>query len=113
VLALFSRVMAEPQPDWPRQALVTGRPMPVMPYAFDQPDNAARLERLGVARIIGRKHYTARRAAAELDRLLTDARYAERATMAARRVGQEEAVRVTCDAVEECAGVHPEWARQA
>jgi hypothetical protein len=43
VLALFSRVMAEPQPDWPRQALVTGRPMLVMPYAFDQPDNAARL----------------------------------------------------------------------
>ena len=78
--------------------------MLVMPYAFDQPDNAARLERLGVARVIGRKDYTARRAAAELDRLLKDARYAERAAMAARRIAQEEAVRAACDAVEECAG---------
>jgi hypothetical protein len=76
----------------------------LMPYAFDQPDNAARLERLGVARVIGRKDYTARRAAAELDRLLKDARYAERAAMAARRIAQEEAVRAACDAVEECAG---------
>lgn len=85
------------------QALAAGRPMLVMPYAFDQPDNAARLERLGVARVIGRKDYTARRAAAELDRLLKDARYAERAAMAARRVAEEEAVRAACDAVEECA----------
>ena len=113
MLALFSRVMAEPQPDWPRQALVTGRPDAGDALRIRSTGQRRAAERLGVARIIGRKHYTARRAAAELDRLLTDARYAERATMAARRVGQEEAVRVTCDAVEECAGVHPEWARQA
>jgi UDP:flavonoid glycosyltransferase YjiC (YdhE family) len=85
------------------QALAAGRPMLVMPYAWDQPDNAARLERLGVARVIGRKRYTARRAAAELDRLLTDRRYAERAAEAARRVAAEDGVRAACDAVEECA----------
>jgi len=85
------------------QALAAGRPMLVMPYAFDQPDNAARLERLGVARVIGRKGYTARRAAAELLRLLTDVGYAERAAMAAHRVAEEEAVPAACDAVEECA----------
>ena len=86
------------------QALAAGRPMLVVPYAFDQPDNAARLERLGVARVIRRKRYTARRAAAELDRLLTDGHYAERAAEAARRVAEEDAVGVACDAVEECAG---------
>ncbi len=86
------------------QALAAGRPMLVMPYAFDQPDNAARLQRFGVARTIGRKEYTARRAAAELDRLLTDASYAEKAAEGARRVAAEDAVGAACDAIEECAG---------
>ena len=58
------------------QALAAGRPMLVVPFAFDQPDNAARLQRLGVARAIPRKHYTAKRAYAELSRLLTDPAYA-------------------------------------
>jgi UDP:flavonoid glycosyltransferase YjiC (YdhE family) len=78
--------------------------MLVMPYGFDQPDNAARLERLGVARVIGRKRYTARRAADELARLLTDGRYAERAAQAARRIAAEDGVRAACDAVEQCVG---------
>jgi len=86
------------------QALAAGRPMLVMPYAFDQPDNAARLQRFGVARTIGRKDYTARRVAAELDRLLTDASYAEKAAEGARRVGAEDAVGAACNAIEECAG---------
>jgi UDP:flavonoid glycosyltransferase YjiC (YdhE family) len=86
------------------QALAAGRPMLVMPYGFDQPDNAARLERLGVARVIGRKRYTARRAADELARLLTDGRYAERAAQAARRIAAEDGVRAACDAVEQCVG---------
>ena len=82
------------------QTLAAGRPMLIMPYAFDQPDNAARLGRLGVARVIRRKNYTGRRAAAELDRLLTDAGYASRAAEAARRVAAEDAVRAACDAAE-------------
>jgi UDP:flavonoid glycosyltransferase YjiC (YdhE family) len=85
------------------QALAAGRPMLVMPYAFDQPDNAARLQRLGVARVIRRKDYTARRAAVELDRLLTDANYAEKAAEGARRVAAEDAVRAACNSMEECA----------
>jgi UDP:flavonoid glycosyltransferase YjiC (YdhE family) len=86
------------------QALAAGRPMLVIPYAFDQPDNAARLERLGVARVIRRKDYTAKRAAAELDRLRSDARYARCAAEAGRRVRAEDAIRAACDAVEECLG---------
>ena len=87
------------------QALAAGRPMLVMPYGFDQPDNAARLCRLGVARTVRRKDYTARRAAAELDRLLKDSDYGRKAAEAARRVAGEDAVRTACDAIEECAGV--------
>jgi UDP:flavonoid glycosyltransferase YjiC (YdhE family) len=86
------------------QTLAAGRPMLVMPYAYDQPDNAARLQRLGVARVIGRKKYTASSAAAELDRLLTDGIYSKKAAEAAQRVASENAVRAACDAIEECAG---------
>jgi rhamnosyltransferase subunit B len=74
-----------------------------MPYAFDQPDNAARLERLGVARSIRRKKYNGRRAAAELDRLLKDASYARRAAEVAHLVSAEDGVGAACDAIEECA----------
>jgi len=84
------------------QTLAAGRPMLVMPYAYDQPDNAARLQRLGVARVIRRNRYNARSAAAELDRLLTDKLYEKRAAEAANVVSKENAVRAACDAVEEC-----------
>jgi UDP:flavonoid glycosyltransferase YjiC (YdhE family) len=82
------------------QALAAGKPMLVMPFAFDQPDNAARLQRLGVARVIARKAYTARRAADELDRLLGDADYAKRASEVAVQVSAEDAVRAACRAIE-------------
>jgi UDP:flavonoid glycosyltransferase YjiC (YdhE family) len=82
------------------QALAAGRPVLVMPYGFDQPDNAARLERLGVARVISPRKYAARRAAAELDRLRSDAAYARRATEVARLVREEDGVQSACDAIE-------------
>lgn len=83
------------------QTLAAGRPMLVMPYAFDQPDNAARLERLGVARVIRRHRYNAASAAAALDCLLNDPMYAKRAAEAGRRVAGENAVEAACDAVDE------------
>jgi UDP:flavonoid glycosyltransferase YjiC (YdhE family) len=82
------------------QALAAGRPMLVVPFAFDQPDNAARLQRLGVARAIPRKHYTARRASPELEHLLTDPAYTASAAGAARRIAEENGVRAACDAIE-------------
>lgn len=39
------------------QALAAGIPQVVVPFAYDQPDNAARLERLGVARTIRHDDY--------------------------------------------------------
>jgi UDP:flavonoid glycosyltransferase YjiC (YdhE family) len=82
------------------QALAAGRPMLVVPFAFDQPDNAARLQRLGVARTIPRKHYTAGRVCSELKQLLTDAAYAASAGEAAQRIAEEDGVRAACDAIE-------------
>jgi rhamnosyltransferase subunit B len=82
------------------QAMRAGRPMLVMPYAHDQPDNAARVARLGIARTISRDRYTAARAVDELAHLLEDPSYAERAAEVGRRVGGEDGVRAACEALE-------------
>jgi rhamnosyltransferase subunit B len=55
------------------QALAAGVPQLVMPLAFDQFDNADRLLKLGVARCVPAKKFTARRAARALDELFADA----------------------------------------
>jgi UDP:flavonoid glycosyltransferase YjiC (YdhE family) len=82
------------------QALAAGRPMLVVPFAFDQPDNAARLQRLGVARTIRRRNYTARRACAELEHLLRDPAYLANANAAAQRIAAENGARAASDAIE-------------
>jgi UDP:flavonoid glycosyltransferase YjiC (YdhE family) len=64
-------------------ALASGRPMIVVPFAHDQPDNAARLERLGVARTIYPQQYTTERVRATLAALLAD----EGTKAAARDIG--------------------------
>ena len=57
------------------QALRAGRPMLVVPHAHDQPDNAFRATRLGVARSLDARRYTASRAAAHLSAILSDRSY--------------------------------------
>jgi rhamnosyltransferase subunit B len=81
-------------------ALRAGRPMLVVPFAHDQPDNAARLTRLGVARTLPPGRYRAPRVAAELHRLLDDPAYARRAAAVGAEVRREDGVRVACDALE-------------
>jgi rhamnosyltransferase subunit B len=61
------------------QALRGGRPMLVVPHAHDQPDNAARAARLGVARTVRQQRYRAARVARELEQMLSDRRIHARA----------------------------------
>jgi UDP:flavonoid glycosyltransferase YjiC (YdhE family) len=82
------------------QAMRSGRPMLVMPYGHDQPDNAERLVRLGIARTISRYRYTSARAAAELRHLLENPGYSQRADATGAAIRQEDGVRTACDAVE-------------
>jgi rhamnosyltransferase subunit B len=82
------------------QTLRAGVPMIVMPFSHDQPDNADRVRRLGVARVIDRRRYAAGHAANELRRLLGDQRYRERATAVGKIVRAEDGVRSACDALE-------------
>jgi UDP:flavonoid glycosyltransferase YjiC (YdhE family) len=82
------------------QALRSGRPMLVVPHAHDQPDNAARASRLGVARILDAGKYTAARAAAHVRALLDDPAYRTRAEEVGRTVQAENGARTACDAIE-------------
>jgi rhamnosyltransferase subunit B len=82
------------------QALRAGRPMLVVPFAHDQPDNAARVERLGVARVLYPKHYTAERAAAALRVLLDDPAPGLAAEAVGARIRAEDGVSAACEAIE-------------
>lgn len=82
------------------QAMRSGRPMLTVPFAHDQPDNAFRLARLGVARRLFRPKYTAANAARELRILLEDPKYAARAEEVGHRVRAENGVVTACDRIE-------------
>jgi rhamnosyltransferase subunit B len=83
------------------QALRAGRPTLIMPYSYDQPDNAARVKRLGTSRTIERKHYTAAIVAKELKALLENPNYATKAAEIGRIIQMENGVSVACDAIED------------
>ena len=82
------------------QAMRAGKPMLVVPFAHDQPDNAWRVERLGISRTISRCGYTPERAARELRRILDDSGYGLRAEAVGWRVREEDGVGAACDAIE-------------
>ena len=78
----------------------SGRPMLVVPYAWDQPDNAQRVTRLGIARTLFKGRYTPERAAAELRKLLNDPAYSEHACRVGEQIRQESGVQTASDALE-------------
>ena len=83
------------------QGMRAGIPMLVVPFAHDQPDNAARVTRLGVARTITRSEYKAERIARELRELLLNPFYVRRAYEIGHRVrcenGAAKAVEMILD----------------
>ena len=82
------------------QALRAGKPMLMMPYSHDQPDNARRMLRLGVAKIISREHYQASRAASYIAELLNQPSFGCRAADAARIIASEDGLHSACTALE-------------
>jgi rhamnosyltransferase subunit B len=82
------------------QALRAGKPMLVAPFSHDQPDNAARVERLGCARVLSLKNYRAHAIARDLQAILADRKYAESASSAAHEIAAEDGVGAACDGLE-------------
>jgi len=101
--ALFSRasvVIHQGGVGTTAQCLRAGKPMLIMPYSHDQPDNARRMRRLRVARTIQKRNFTPRRVAAKLEKLLENPIYAHRAQQVAMRLRGEDGVKAACDALE-------------
>ena len=85
------------------EALKAGLPSVVIPYAFDQPDNAARLRRLGVAEILPRNAITARNLAAKLERLLKTPAATTAAKQLAGMIHSQETLNRALDKMESLA----------
>jgi rhamnosyltransferase subunit B len=71
-----------------------------MPCSYDQPDNAARMVRLGVGRSISRNRYSAERVARELSLLLAEPRYRLAAKEIGLQIQSERGAETACDALE-------------
>ncbi len=82
------------------QCLRAGKPMLIMPFSHDQPDNGRRMLRLKVARVIQRGNYTPFRVARRVKAMLANPLLAKRAESVARRLSHENGVRTACDALE-------------
>ncbi|MBW4417744.1 MAG: glycosyltransferase [Myxacorys californica WJT36-NPBG1] len=88
------------------QALRAGCPTVVMPYSHDQPDNAARLERLGTSRTIPRIRYRAERVVNVLRDVLGNSRYAKNAAAIQQVISSEDGVGGACDAIAQTLNAH-------
>ncbi len=82
------------------EALRSGRPMLVVPYGWDQPDNAARVVRLGVGLHIARSEYAVDSAIAALKALTEEPRFHQRAAEIGSKIASEDGLRSACDAIE-------------
>jgi UDP:flavonoid glycosyltransferase YjiC (YdhE family) len=82
------------------QCLRAGKPMLIMPYSHDQPDNARRMKRLGVAKVIQKADYTPKNVANKIGKILDDPSLAQKAHAVAEQLRGEDGVKTACDALE-------------
>jgi len=85
------------------QALKAGVAQVVVPMAYDQPDNAARLVRLGVASTLSQRRLDGASLAATLQRLLARADLPAKLADAAHRFEGDRSLDETCRLIEEAA----------
>ena len=82
------------------QGLRAGKPMLVIPYNHDQPDNASRIARLGVGRTMSRRQYKVSRVVQELRALMENPGYSNRAAKIGAIIRSENGTRTACDEIE-------------
>ena len=82
------------------QALRAGKPMIVVPWSHDQPDNGMRVQRLGVGRVIPRSRYRRDRVSRELEAILGQTAYSTAARETACEMDLEDGVAAACAGLE-------------
>ena len=83
------------------QALRAGKPQMIVPFGWDQPDNARRMERLRVGFSLARTEFCVERAVPLLGRLLDEREFTENAQRVRRAMESERGVEGACDGIEE------------
>lgn len=83
------------------QGLLAGVPTLIVPFAFDQSDNAEHARKLGTGRTLYRNNYLAPRVANELNELLRQPFYARRAMEVSRQLKQENGSARAVDIIEQ------------
>ena len=89
------------------QALRSGKPTLLVPHGHDQFDNARRVRKLGVARVVLPKYYRAERVARDLRALLDDVRYQERASAVSIVVREERGAEAAVAVIEKLLSFSP------
>lgn len=82
------------------QGLLAGVPTLIVPFAFDQSDNADHARRLGTSRTVYRNKYRAARVARELDELLSRPEYKQNAIHVSQQLKQENGSARAVDLIE-------------
>jgi rhamnosyltransferase subunit B len=82
------------------QTIHAGVPHLIVPHAHDQPDNAARVQRLGLGNFLYPEKYRAPAIAAALKELLSDAALAQRCNAFSTRIQSEAALTRACAFIE-------------
>jgi len=83
------------------QALLAGVPTLIVPFAFDQSDNAEHAFRVGTSRTLYRKNYKAAKVANELEELLRHPVYSHRALEVSQKLKRENGAARAADLIEE------------
>ncbi len=78
------------------QAMRAARPMLVVSFSHDQPDNGERAEKRGIGRHVPRAKFSVERGVEALRELLSDPAYARAASDVARRMEREDGVGAAC-----------------
>lgn len=82
------------------QSLLAGVPTLIVPFAFDQSDNAEHARRLGTSRTVYRDKYRAARVAKELHALLARPEYKQNAVRVSQQLKQENGPARAADLIE-------------
>ena len=90
------------------QGLLAGVPTLIVPFAFDQSDNAEHARRLGTSRTLYKQNYRAPRVFKELRELIERPEYAQNAAAVSKKLKQENGPATAADLIEQVLGKSPE-----
>lgn len=85
------------------QAIAAGIPQVIRPMAHDQPDNAARVERLGIGVSLNPKKFNAASLAEKLNTVLTSHQVLDRCESHAQKIDPQQSLNDTCTIIEDFA----------